>query len=87
MGLVAKSGTHSRKSVGIGEKSTSFLFMYSPISQDWGDACPHTYLASYRLEYDRSWTPAEEVEERTKDIDAIDRAIHAHTAISYITRT
>ena len=87
MGLVAEVWDSLQGECWDWGKSTPFLFMYSPISQDWGDACPHTYLASYRLEYDRSWTPAEEVEERTKDIDAIDRAIHAHTAISYITRT
>ena len=72
---------------GVGPDATASPSYVLLTSQDWGDACPHTFLASYRLEYDRSWTPAEEVEERAKDIDAIDRAIHAHTAISYISRT
>ena len=55
--------------------------------QEWGRSCPHTHLGSYRLEHDRSWTPLEEVEERSKDIEAINRAIHTHSAITYINKT
>lgn len=55
--------------------------------QEWGSSCPHTFLGSYRLEHDRSWTAAEVVNERSKDIDAIDRVIHSHSALGYIEKS
>lgn len=53
--------------------------------QDWGQNCPHRHLGSYRLEYDHSWTPLEQVEKRSKDIEAINKVIDAHAlpAIQY----
>ncbi len=40
----------------------SFFSMLSP--QDWGGSSPHSFLGSYRLEVDYSWTPAERADER-----------------------
>lgn len=54
---------------------TTFFSMLSP--QEWGGKPPNTFLGSYRMEYDRSWTPAEEVEERERDIVAIQKTILA----------
>jgi hypothetical protein len=34
---------------------------------DWGEAPPHRYLGSYRLELDQSWTPLEHAEERDRE--------------------
>ena len=45
--------------------------------KDWGGNPPNTFLGSYQLEYDRSWTPLSEVKERERDIVAIQRAIMA----------
>ena len=36
--------------------------MLSP--QEWNDKPPHRFVASYRLEADQSWTPAEQLSER-----------------------
>jgi hypothetical protein len=52
--------------------------MLSPT--EWGGACPHKFLGSYRLEYDHSWTPYDKIEARDRDIKAIDRAIIARPA-------
>lgn len=45
--------------------------------QEWGGKPPNTFLGSYRLEYDRSWTPLDEIREREKDIAAIHATILA----------
>lgn len=29
---------------------------------DWGEKCPHEFLGAYRLEYDNSWVPVEDIE-------------------------
>lgn len=55
---------------------TCYFSMLSP--QDWGCKCPHQHLGSYQLEYDHSWTPLEQIETRSKDIQAINRVIDAH---------
>ena len=53
--------------------------------QEWGRGGPgHHFLGSYRLEHDRSWTPADLVEERSKDIAAIDRVIKSQNALDCI---
>lgn len=39
----------------------SFFSMLSPA--DWGGSSPHSFLGSYRLEVDYSWTPAERADE------------------------
>lgn len=36
-----------------------YLSIMSP--SDWGK-CPHEFLGAYRLEYDRSWTPIQQIE-------------------------
>ena len=54
---------------------TPYFSMLSP--SEWGGACPHKFLGSYRLEHDHSWTPYEKIEARDRDIKAIDRAILA----------
>ena len=54
---------------------TCYFSMLSP--QEWGNSCPHNHKGSYRLEYDHSWTPLEQVEKRSKDIDAINKFLPA----------
>lgn len=40
--------------------ATTYFSMLSP--NDWGGTPPHAFVASYRLEADMSWTPAEQVQ-------------------------
>ena len=67
------------------EDESCYFSMLSP--DDWGKQCPHKHVGSYKLEHDHSWTLLEEVEKRSKDIEAINRVIDAHalpsTAIQY----
>lgn len=58
------------------EDETCYFSMLSP--QEWGKGCPHKHVGSYRLEYDHSWTPLEEAERRSSDIEAINKVIDAH---------
>ena len=70
------------------EDETCYFSMLSP--KDWGEQPPHNHIGSYRLEYDHSWTSLEEVERRSKDIDAINKVIDAHAlpaALQYHTNT
>ena len=61
---------------------STYFSMLSP--RDWGSSCPHVFVGSYRLEHDHSWTEADRIDDRSKDINAIDRTIHSHTVIGYI---
>ena len=61
------------------EDETCFFSMLSP--EEWGSSCPHHHLGSYRLEYDHSWTPLEQLERRSKDIEAINKVIDAHALL------
>ncbi len=35
--------------------------------QDYGEQPPHEFVGSYRLEYNDSWTPVDEIEERERE--------------------
>merc|ERR1712002_561881 len=35
--------------------------------EEWGDSCPHEYLDSYKLEFDFTWTPFEDIEKNEVD--------------------
>jgi hypothetical protein len=65
------------------EDGTSYFSMLGP--KEWGKTGPaHQFLGSYRLEHDRSWTPADVVEQRSRDIAAIDRVIKSQNALDCI---
>lgn len=52
------------------EESESYFSMLSP--EDWGiSGAPHRYLESYRLEYDQSWTPEEEIAHKDSQMFAL----------------
>ncbi|KAK6192208.1 hypothetical protein SNE40_003720 [Patella caerulea] len=76
--LVKKPGTmyylYERES---GQKYFSIL---SP--QEWGASCPHVFIGAFKLEYDMSWTPVEEVEKRGEEFALIDKILNAKNAIT-----
>lgn len=53
--------------------STTYISMLSP--DEWGAACPHVFLASYKLEFDFSWTPFEFIEKNEADNEMVKRLI------------
>ncbi|XP_011436160.2 uncharacterized protein C1orf50 homolog [Crassostrea angulata] len=75
--LVKKPGTtyylYERDS---GQKYMSIL---SP--EEWGASCPHVFSGAYRLEHDMSWTPIEEVEERSQQFALIDKILDTRKAL------
>lgn len=52
----------------------AFFSMLSPL--DWGEAPPHTFVGSYRLETDYSWTPAERLAARDDTGAMINQLLH-----------
>lgn len=59
--------------------------MTSAAIQEWGTSGPvHHFLGSYRLEHDRSWTPADLIKKRSHDIAAIDRVMRSQNAVDCI---
>lgn len=64
-----------------------YLFIYF-LFQDWGSTCPHEFLGAYKLEADMSWTKAEDVAKRSKDIMMVDHLLSSQIpAIEYVTGT
>lgn len=54
------------------ERSEERLYFSMLSPEDWGEP-PHTYLGSYRLEVDMSWTPLELVASRDESKELIKR--------------
>lgn len=50
-----------------------YFSMLSP--DDWNGQSPHTYVNSYRLENDMSWTPLEKLDEDDDSRDLINRLL------------
>lgn len=42
------------------ESGQRYMTIMSP--SDWGSKCPHSFLGAYRLEYDNSWTPIDQMQ-------------------------
>ncbi|XP_066547064.1 uncharacterized protein C1orf50 homolog isoform X2 [Amia ocellicauda] len=63
----------------VRESGQRYFSILSP--KDWGDSCPHKFLGAYKLQYDMSWTPSEEVEKRDSEISIIDKLLTQQTAL------
>ncbi|XP_028402950.1 uncharacterized protein C1orf50 homolog [Dendronephthya gigantea] len=62
---------------------TSYFSIISP--EEWGNACPHHFRGSYKLEYDMSWTKSEDIEKRGQDLEEISRLLNSEIpSIGYI---
>ncbi|XP_067668281.1 uncharacterized protein C1orf50 homolog [Haliotis asinina] len=62
------------------ESGQKYFSILSP--QEWGASCPHEFLGGFRLEYDQSWTPLDDVERRGQEIALIDKILNAQQAIT-----
>ena len=51
------------------EDGHPFLGMLSP--EEWGGNPPHQFVASYKLEYDMTFTPIEKVEKRKEEMKKV----------------
>lgn len=51
------------------------------LSQEWGPSCPHRFLGAYKLQYDMSWTPLEDVEKRDTEISLMEKLLNSQTAL------
>jgi len=50
--------------------------------QEWGSSCPHTFLASYRLEADMSWTQASKLEQKDRELSVINQILSGNKSLS-----
>lgn len=55
--------------------------LFFSLFQEWGASCPHMFSGAYRLEHDMSWTPIEEVEERSQQFALIDKILDTRKAL------
>ncbi|XP_076452427.1 uncharacterized protein C1orf50 homolog [Babylonia areolata] len=62
------------------ESGQQYLSILSP--QEWGSSCPHEFIGAFRLEYDMSWTPIEDVPKRSEEIALMDKIYNAQQAIT-----
>lgn len=51
--------------------NSSFFFSL----KEWAE-CPHTFLAAFRYEHDRSWTKLEDVARKDKELKVIDNLLN-----------
>ncbi|XP_061584715.1 uncharacterized protein C1orf50 homolog [Cololabis saira] len=49
--------------------------------KEWGPSCPHQFIGAFKLQYDMSWTPAEEVEKRDADLAIMDKLLSHQTSL------
>ncbi|XP_035243304.1 uncharacterized protein C1orf50 homolog [Anguilla rostrata] len=61
------------------ESGQRYFSIISP--QEWGPGCPHKFLGAYKLQYDMSWTPLEDVEKRDAEIGIMDKLLNQQTAL------
>ncbi|XP_023848147.1 uncharacterized protein C1orf50 homolog [Salvelinus sp. IW2-2015] len=59
-----------------GQKYFSIL---SP--QDWGTGCPHKPCGAFKLQYDMSWTPIDDVAKKDAEIAIMDKILSQQTAL------
>lgn len=53
--------------------------------KEWGPSCPHSFVGAFKLQFDMSWTPLEEVEKRDSEIAILDKLISQQTALPAVT--
>lgn len=63
-------------------KAIIILHVFCCFNQEWGASCPHKYIAAYRLEHDMSWTPIEDLDQRSTDIAVVDKIYNARISES-----
>jgi len=62
------------------ESGQTYFSMLAP--EEWGVACPHKFLGTYRLEYDMSWTPEQKMQQRGEEIGVMERILCAQRALT-----
>lgn len=49
--------------------------------QEWGPSCPHQFIGAYKLQYDMSWTPIEDVDKKDSEIAIMDKLLNQQIAL------
>ncbi|XP_014737265.1 PREDICTED: uncharacterized protein C1orf50 homolog [Sturnus vulgaris] len=64
------------------ESGQRYFSILSP--KEWGTT-PHEYLGAYKLQYDMSWTPVEDIERRDAEITALEKLLNRQAALPQCT--
>ncbi|KAM6981005.1 uncharacterized protein C1orf50 homolog isoform 2-T2 [Aplochiton taeniatus] len=49
--------------------------------KEWGPSCPHQFLGAYKLQYDMSWTPIEDVAKKDSEIAIMDKLLNQQISL------
>nr|XP_025712827.1 uncharacterized protein C1orf50 homolog isoform X2 [Callorhinus ursinus] len=49
--------------------------------KEWGTGCPHDFLGAYKLQYDLSWTPYEDIEKHDAQISIVNTLLSQPAAL------
>lgn len=61
------------------ESGQRYFSILSP--QDWGTSCPHKFLGAYKLQYDMSWTPIEDVQKKDEETAIFEKLLNHQAAL------
>ncbi|KAJ8400227.1 hypothetical protein AAFF_G00399210 [Aldrovandia affinis] len=65
------------------ESGQRYFSILSP--QEWGPSCPHKFIGGYKLQYDMSWTPLDEVEKKDSELGIMDKLLNQQAALPTVT--
>ncbi|XP_025712826.1 uncharacterized protein C1orf50 homolog [Callorhinus ursinus] len=61
------------------ESGQQYFSIISP--KEWGTGCPHDFLGAYKLQYDLSWTPYEDIEKHDAQISIVNTLLSQPAAL------
>ncbi|KAG5274693.1 hypothetical protein AALO_G00139130 [Alosa alosa] len=61
------------------ESGQRYFSIISP--QEWGSSCPHKFLGAYKLQYDMSWTPIDDVEKKDAETAIFEKLLNQQAAL------
>jgi len=64
------------------ERSSGQRYMSILSPQEWGLSMPHEHVGSYRLEYDQSWTPVEDIVKRSEEFGLVNKLLNSQLALT-----
>ncbi|CAH1772237.1 unnamed protein product [Owenia fusiformis] len=76
--LVRKPGTVYH----LYERDSGQVYFSILSPAEWGPACPHEFLGSFKLEHDMSWTEYKDIEKRGQDFAMIDKILNTQLALT-----
>jgi len=48
--------------------------------KEWGASCPHTFIGAFKLQFDMSWTPVDDLEKKDAEMAIMDKLLSQQMA-------